>query len=136
MKYWLLRIWFIVVLTLSLGAVVIRLVWEITTTTSLASALLMLLVILIIVGIYTLVLYLLISPSLKKLKSRLVGVWVVVIFTIGLLGTICHYIRFVPSPEAWASLSVVIAALLTLAAIGGYMLVIWIIWGLWKGKIG
>jgi hypothetical protein len=135
-KYLLLRIWFLVILTLSLGAVVVRLVWEISITTSLPSLLVILLVILTIVGIYALSAYLLISPSLKKLKSRLVGVWVIAIFTVGLLGTVWHYIRFVPSPEAWAPLSVVIATMLTLAAIVGYILVIWVIWALWKGKLG
>lgn len=135
-KYLLLRIWFLVVLTLSLGAVVIRLIWEITLSTSPPSLWVVLLVILTIVGIYALSLYLLISPSLKKLKSRLVGVWIIAIFTVGLLGTLWHYTRFVPSPEAWAPLSVAIATMLTLAAIGGYILVIWVIRALWKGRPG
>ncbi|HUU08217.1 MAG TPA: hypothetical protein VMW61_01690, partial [Dehalococcoidales bacterium] len=74
--------------------------------------------------------------SLKKLKSRLVGVWIIAIFTVGLLGTLWHYIRFVPSPEAWAPLSVAIATMLTLAALGGYILVIWVIRALWKGRLG
>lgn len=125
-----------VVLTLSLGAVVIRLIWEITMTTSPASLWVILLVILTIVGIYALILYLLISPGLKKLKSRRVGVAVIAIFSIGLLGTVWHYLRFIPSPEAWAPLSLVIATLLTVAAIGGYILIICLIWALWKGKIG
>lgn len=135
-KYLRLRIWFLVVLSLSLGAVVIRLVWELTLSTSPPSLWVVSLVILTIVGINALVLYLLISPSLKKLKSRLVGVWIIAIFTVGLLGTVWHYIRFVPSPEAWAPLSVAIATMLTLAALGGYILVIWIIRALWKGKFG
>jgi len=74
MKYLLLRIWFLAVLTLSLGAVVIRLVWELTVTTSPPSLWVVLLAMLTIVGIYALSLYLLISSGLKKLKSRLVGV--------------------------------------------------------------
>jgi hypothetical protein len=135
-KYLLLRIWFLVVLSLSLGAVVIRLIWEITMTTSPASLWVILLVILTVVGIYALILYLLISPSLNKLKSRRVEVGVIAIFSIGLLGTVWHYLRFVTSPEAWAPLSLVIATLLTVAAIGGYVLIFWIIWALWKGKIG
>lgn len=125
-----------VILTLSLGAVVIRLIWEITMNTSPASLWVILLVILTVVGIYALILYLLISPSLRKLKSRRVGVGVIAIFSIGLLGTVWHYFRFVPSPEALAPLSLVIATLLTVAAIGGYVLIIWLIWALWKGKIG
>jgi hypothetical protein len=125
-----------VVLTLSLGAVVIRLIWEITMHTSPASLWVILLVILTVVGIYGLTLYLIISPSLNKLKSRWVGIGVIAIFSIGLLGTVWHYLRFVPSPEAWAPLSLVIATLLTVAAIGGYALIIWLIWALWEGKIG
>ena len=123
-----LRIWFMVTFTLALGAVVVRLVWEVTSTTSVVSLTILALVILTIVGIYALILYLIIKPSLKKIKALPVGIGVIGLFTAGLIGTIIHYIRFVPSPEADPPLSVVIATLLLVAAISSYVLLLWVVW--------
>ena len=130
-----LRIWFMVTLALALGAVIVRLAWEITTTTGVASLAVLILVILTIAGIYALALYLLIAPSLKKLKSLPVGMGVIGIFTAGLAGTTVHYIRFVPSPEAASPLSIIIATLLLMAGISGYILIVWVVWSFWKRRI-
>jgi len=135
MKHLPLRIWFMVTLALALAPVIIRLVWEMTNTTLAPSLVILVLVILTIVGIYALVLYLLIAPSMKKLRSLPVVIGVMVVFTAGLIGSIIHYIRFVPSPEAAALLSVVTATLLIMAAISGYILILWVIWSFWKGRI-
>ena len=135
MKHLPLRIWFMVTLALALAPVIIRLVWEMTLTTLAPSLVILILVILTIVGIYALVLYLLIAPSMKKLRSLPVVIGVMVVFTAGLIGSIIHYIRFVPSPEAASPLSVVTATLLIAAAISGYILILWVIWSFWKGRI-
>ena len=135
MKYLPLRMWFIVSLTLALSAVIIRLIWEVTYATSAVSLALITLVILIILGIYALPLYLLIKPSLKKLKSVPVRISVTLIATAGLIDVITHFIRFVPSPEAASPLSVVIASLLLMAAISAYPLILWVIWSFGKSRI-
>ena len=135
MKHLPLRIWFMVTLALALAPVIIRLVWEMTNTTLAPSLVILILVILTIFGIYAFVLYLLIAPSMKKLRSPPVVIGVIVVFTAGLIGSIIHYIRFVPSPEAAAPLSVVMATLLITAAISGYILILWAIWSFWKGRI-
>ncbi len=135
MKYLPLRMWFIVSLTLALSAVIIRLIWEVTYATSAVSLALITLVILIILGIYALPLYLLIKPSLKKLKSVPVRISVTLIATAGLIDVITHFIRFVPSPEAASPLSVVIASLLVMAAISAYPLILWVIWSFGKSRI-
>ena len=128
-----LRIWLIAAVTLALAAVVIRLVWELTTATAVGTWVIIILLTLVILGIYALVVYLLIKPSVKKLKSLPVGIGVTVIVTATLISGIIHFIRFVPSPEAASPLSVVIASLLLVGGISAYLLVIRVIWSIWKG---
>ena len=128
MNYSPLRVWFIVPLTLALGAVIVRLAWEVTLTTAAPSLVIIILVIFTIISIYALLLYLTIKPSQKKLKSLPVAIWVSVIVTTGLIGAIIHYVRFVPSPEAALPLSVIIASMLIMSAISAYLLVLWVIW--------
>ena len=128
MNYLPLRVWFIVSLTLALGAVIFRLAWEITLTTAVPSLAIIILVIFAIISIYALLLYLTIKPSLKKLKSLPVAIWVTVMFTAGLIGALIHFVRFVPSPEAALPLSVIIAGMLIMSAISAYLLVLWVIW--------
>ena len=79
-------------------------------------------------SIYALLLYLIIKPSLKKLKSLPVRIWGSVIVTAAIISAIVHYIRFVPSPEAASPLSVIIASLLLAASISIYLLVLWALW--------
>ena len=128
MNYLPLRIWFIVSITLALGAVLVRLVWEVTSATATATLAIMVLVILATLGIYALLLYLVIKPSLKKLKSLLFRISVTVTLTATLIGGIIHYIRFIPSPEASSPLSVIIASMLLAAGISAYPLALWVIW--------
>ena len=85
-------------------------------------------VMVVIAGTNALIIYLLMAPSMKKLKNLPVGIWVIVIFTAGVIGSISHYIRYVPSTEAVSPLSVVIATLLLMASISGYILVLWVFW--------
>ena len=134
MKYLPLRIWFLVSSGLALAAVIVRLVWEITYTTSAPSLAIIIMVILVILGVYALFIYLTIRPGLRKLKSRPVMTGGVAVFTFGLGAAIFHFIRFVPSPEASPFLSVVIAVLLLLAAISAYLLLLRVVWAVWKGR--
>ena len=126
MNYLPFKVWFIVALTLALGAVIVRLAWEVIVAAP--SLVVVILVMFTILSIYALLLYLIIKPSLKKLKSLLVRIWVSVIVTAAIISAIVHYIRFVPSPEATSPLSVIIASLLLAASISIYLLVLWALW--------
>jgi len=121
-------------ITPALGAVVVRLVWELTIATAVGTWVIIILLILVTLGIYALLLYLTIKPNLKKLKSLPVGIGVTVIITAVLISGIIHFIRFVPSPEAALPLSVVIASLLLVGGISAYALAIRVIWSIWKGR--
>ncbi len=134
MNHLALRIWLMVSITPALGAVVVRLVWELTIATAVGTWVIIILLILVTLVIYALLLYLTIKPNLKKLKSLPVGIGVTVIITAALISGIIHFIRFVPSPEAALPLSVVIASLLLVGGISAYALVIRVIWSIWKGR--
>ena len=126
MNYLPFKVWFIVALTLALGAVIVRLAWEVIVAAP--SLVVIILVMFTILSIYALLLYLIIKPSLKKLKSLPVRIWVSVMVTAAIISAIVHYIRFVPSPEAISPLSVIIASLLLAASISIYLLVLWALW--------
>ena len=126
MNYLPFKVWFIVALTLALGAVIVRLAWEVIVAAP--SLVVIILVMFTILSIYALLLYLIIKPSLKKLKSLPVRIWVSVIVTAAIISAIVHYIRFVPSPEATSPLSVIIASLLLAAGISVYLLALWAVW--------
>jgi hypothetical protein len=126
MNYLPFKIWFIVALTLALGAVIVRLAWEVIVAAP--SPVVIILVMFTTLSIYALLLYLIIKPSLKKLKSLPVRIWGSVIVTAAIISAIVHYIRFVPSLEAASPLSVIIASLLLAASISIYLLVLWALW--------
>ena len=129
-----LKIWFIVNLTLALIAGIISLVWRVTITTSAGSLVVIILLILAILGIYALLLYLTIRPSLKKLKSLPVAILVTLVATGAITGGIIHFLRFVFSPDPLLSLGVIVAALLLAAIVGAYLLILWFIWSVWKAR--
>jgi len=114
----------------------VRLVWEVTKTTSAGSLVVVILLIFAILGTYALLLYLTIKPSLKKLKSLPVAISGSVIATGAITDGIIHYIRFVPSPEAYSARSVVMASLLLAAGVSAYLLLLWIIWSFRKTRKG
>ncbi len=113
---------------MALSAVIIRLAWEIAVNPRIPTMAVVIPVMVVIAGTNALIIYLLMAPSMKKLKNLPVGIWVIVIFTAGVIGSISHYVRYVPSPEAVSPLSVVIATLLLMAAVSGYILVLWVFW--------
>ena len=130
MNHLLLRIWLMLSCTLALSAVIVRLAWEIYVNPLVGTLAVVTPVIVVIAGTNALVIYLLIAPSMKKVKSLPIGIWVLAIFTAGAVGSIIHYIRFVPSPEADAPLSIVIATLLLIAVVSGYLAVLWAFWSI------
>jgi hypothetical protein len=128
MNHLLLRVWLMVSCTLALSAVIVRLAWEIHDNPFVSKLAVVTPVIVVIAGTNALIIYLLIKPSVRKIKSLPVGIWITGIFTAGVIASIIHYIRFVPSPEGDALLSKVIATLLLIAAISGYLAVFWVFW--------
>jgi hypothetical protein len=123
-----LRLWVIASITLALSAAMVRLVWEATQTMPTGSLVIIILLIITVLGIYILLLYITIKPSLKKLKSLPVAISATIILTGAITGCIIHYIRFVPSPEASSIRSVAIASLLLAAGVSIYFMVLWVIW--------
>ncbi len=130
MNHLLLRVWLMISCTLALSAVIVRLAWEIYVNPLVGTLAVVTPVIVVIAGTNALVIYLLIAPSMKKVKSLPIGIWVLAIFTAGAVGSIIHYIRFIPSPEADAPLSIVIATLLLIAVVSGYLAVLWAFWSI------
>ena len=128
MNYLPLKIWLIATVTLALGAVIVRLAWEITFTTAAPSLVIIILVIFAIMSVYALFIYFTIKPNLKKLKSLPVAIGITVLTTAAISAVIIHFVRFVSSPEVALPLSVVIAILLLMAGISAYLLVLWVIW--------
>ena len=129
-----LRIWLIVSVTLLISAVIVRLAWAVTYAPSAGYLFVVLAILLVTLGIYALFLYLIIKPSLKKLKSPPVRIWVTIIITSALIDGIIHFVRFVPSPEAASPISVIIASLLLIGGISAYLLVLWVIWSIRKTR--
>ena len=129
-----LRIWLIVSVTLLISAVIVRLAWAIANAPSAGYLFVVLAILLVTLGIYALFLYLIIKPSLKKLKSPPVRIWVTIIITSALIDGIIHFVRFVPSPEAASPISVIIASLLLIGGISAYLLVLWVIWSIRKTR--
>ena len=130
MSHLLLRVWLMVSCTLALSAVIVRLAWEIYVNPLVGTLAVITPVIVVIAGANALVIYLLVAPSMKKIKSLPIGIWVIAIFTAGAVGSIIHYIRFIPSPEADAPLSIVIATLLLIAVVSGHLAVLWVFWSI------
>ncbi len=128
MKSLYLRIWVIVVLTLALGAAIIRLAWEISVVSHAGSLAIVILLMVANLGVYALFLYLAIKPSLKKLRSLPVAIVATVIASGGIIGSIIHFIRFVPSSHASSFLSVLIASMLLASGVVLCGLILWLVW--------
>ena len=129
-----LRIWLIASVTLLTSAVIVILAWAVTYAPSVSYLFVVLAILLVTLGIYALFLYLIIKPSLKKLKSPPVRIWITIIITSALIDGIIHFVRFVPSPEAASPISVIIASLLLIGGISAYLLVLWVIWSIRKTR--
>lgn len=129
-----LRIWLLVSITFALSAVIVRLVWEVTSTIPTGTMVIIILLILVTLSIYALLLYLTIKPGLKKLRSLYVRISVTIIITAALISGIIHFVRFVALPPPNPPISVIIASLLLMAGISAYLLVLWVIWFIRKAR--
>ncbi len=128
MKTRALRIWAIVALTLALGSAAARLAWGLQKASNGGSIAIIILLMVAIGGTYALLLYLAIKPNLKKLRSLPVAMLATVIASGGIVGCVIHFIRFIPSPRASSSLSVLVATLLLASGVVFCGLILWVVW--------
>lgn len=130
----LLKIWFMVAVTLALLAVVIRAAWQIIAIPTAGTMTIFIPLMVTILGINALVIYFTLKPSLEKLKSPPALLGIVLVLTGGLISGTAHYNNFIFSPEAEPLTSKIIATLLFLGTISAYFLAIWVIWLIWKSR--
>ena len=128
MKSLYLRVWFIVALTLVLGAAITRLAWALAHLSQAGSLVIVSLLMVAVLATYVLLLYLAIRPSLKKLRSLPVAIAATVIAGGGIIGSIIHFIRFIPSPNASSPLSIIVASMLMASGVVLCALILWVIW--------
>lgn len=122
------RIWAMITITLTMGALILILSREISYVTSADGLVMFILLILATLGIWGLAIYLIIKPGFKMLQSLLFKGSVTMIVTAGIIAGFIHYIRFIPSPEAASALSKVIATLLAIAGMSAWLQLIWVVW--------
>lgn len=128
MKSLYLRVWVIIALTLALGAALVRLVWALAVVSHAGSFAVISLLMVAILATYALLLYLVIRPSLNKLRSLPVAIAATVIAGGGIIGSIIHFIRFVPSSNASSPLSVIVASMLLASGLVLCALILWVVW--------
>lgn len=136
MKLQTLKIWTLVAITPVFMAIITRLVWELVANFSTSGLVMSVLVIIALVGVCAFLYYLALKPNLKIISS--LPVWIVgaVISTGGVIGSVIHFIRFLPSPEFELPWSLVIALLYFIALLNAYFILLWHVWSLWKKKRG
>ena len=134
MKYRPLRIWFLVTMTPVFAVAIIRLIWEATVNPLAGTLTIVILVVLGFLGVYALLVYFTIKPGFKKLKSLPVGIVLALMATGGFISGIIHLIHFVPSPQAAAPISLVLAILFTFAGTSAYFLILGLVWSTWKSR--
>jgi len=113
---------------------IIRLIWEATVNPFVGTLTIVILVVLGFLGVYAILVYFTIKPDFKKLKSLPVGIGLSLMATGGFISGIIHFIRFVPSPQAAAPLSLVLGSLFAFAGTSAYFLILWITWSIWKSR--
>lgn len=126
------RIGIIISFTLAVIAVVIRAVWQIVVIPTAGTVVIFIPLILTLLGADTLVIYLVVKPSLNKLRNLLVVIGITLVLTAGLVAGVSHFMHFIPSPEADPLLSKIIGFLVLFSSLIAYILVLWLLWSFWK----
>lgn len=122
----------IISFTLAVIAVVIRAVWQIVVIPTAGTVVIFIPLILTLLGADALVIYLVVKPSLNKLRNLLVVIGVTLVLTAGLVAGVSHFVHFIPSPEADPLLSKIIGFLVLSSSLIAYILILWLLWSLWK----
>jgi len=125
-----LKLWLIVSFTFTVIAIVIRSIWQIVVIPTTGTMVIFIPLILALLGANALFAYLTVNPH--KLKSLPVLIGITLVLTAGLVAGIIHFARYIPSPEAAPLLSKIIGSFVMLSCAGGYSLIIWVIWFVWK----
>jgi len=113
---------------------IIRFIWEAVVNPFPGTITIVILVVLGFLGAYTLFVYFIINPDLKKLKSLPVVIGLALMATGCFISGIIHFIRFFPSPQASTTLSLVLAFLFAFAGASAYSMILWIAWTIWKSR--
>jgi hypothetical protein len=134
MKLQTLKIWFLVAITPVFMAIITRMVWELVANFSTSGLVMSVLVIIALLGVCTLLFYLILKPNLAILSNLTVWIVGAVMTTGGVIGSVIHLMRFLPSPQCALPWSLVIALLYLIALLNAYFILLWHIWSLWKKK--
>ena len=126
------RIGIIISFTLAVIAVVIRAVWQIVVIPTAGTVVIFIPLILTLLGADTLVIYLVVKPSLNKLRNLLVIIGITLVLTAGLVAGVSHFMHFITSPEADPLLSKIIGFLVLFSSLIAYILILWLLWSFWK----
>ena len=129
-----LRIWAIVPVALLFSAAIVRLAWMIPYSVATVSKVVLVLAMAVTVGGLIFVINLLAKPGSRKLKSQPVRIGITAVATAGLICLTIHTIRFLPSPEAAALFSKVLAILLLAALASAYPLLLRFVWSAWATR--
>ena len=95
--------------TLAMSAVILILARHISYATSAVALAMLIMCVVTALGVWGWVTDFIHKPGIKVLRSPFFQGSVTVITTTGIVSAIIHYLRFIPSPEAAATLSKVIA---------------------------
>lgn len=134
MKLQTLKIWFLVALTPVFMAIFTRMAWELVANFSINGLIMSILAIPALLGVCTLLFYLVLKPNLKTLNSLPIWIAGAVMTTGGVIGSVIHLMRFLPSPQCELPWSLAIALLYFTALLNAYFILLWHIWSLWKKK--
>jgi len=114
--------------TLAMSAVILILARHISYAASVVGLAMLSMCVVTALGVWGWVTYFILRPGVKVLRSPFFQGSVTVITIAGIASAVIHYLRFIPSHEAAATLSKVIATLLMTAGISAYPLLMWLIW--------
>jgi len=95
---------------------------------------LIVLLMLAVLNVYSLIIYIIIRPSREKLSNLFFKIWITVTATATAAAGVIHFVRFLPSPQCVPPFSPIIAILLLVGGISGYLLVLWVVWSILKAE--
>ena len=134
MKLQTFKIWFLVAMTPVFMAIIARFLWELVVNFSISGLIMSILVTIALAGVWTLLYYLALKPGLEILNSLPIWIAGAMMATGGVVGSVIHFMRFLPSPECELPWSLVIALLYFIALLSAYSMLLWHLWSLWRKK--
>lgn len=132
MNYTCLKIWFIVTVTLTALAIIIRAIWQIVVIPTGGTMLIFIPLILAMLFIEIITIYFASKP--ERLKSRLFALGMTITLSAGLLAGVTHFVRFIVSDKADPFWSKVISTLVLAASVSAYFLLLYAVWSFRRSK--